>query len=164
MLLIVHQCFLKMLSRKIIVRTATLQTTKVFLLNIIIIIVFVILGKLLCCSCGAETSSLPFHFIDQAGYLFSSSFLQFHTFSGVQHPFCLEVHTYTPSMVLKSKYKPIVSALKNYNLNSREKFEPGPGFEPRTSRSLAWRQIPVQVRIFLLNSRHKRWVCIYLSI
>ena len=25
----------------------------------------------------------------------------------------------------------------NYNLNSREKFEPEPGFEPRTSRSLA---------------------------
>ena len=25
------------------------------------------------------------------------------------------------------------------NLNSREKFEPGPGFEPRTPRSLAWR-------------------------
>ena len=27
---------------------------------------------------------------------------------------------------------------KVINLNSREKFEPGPGFEPRTSRSLAW--------------------------
>ena len=40
---------------------------------------------------------------------------------------------------LTSKYKPIVCALKNYNLNSREKFEPGPGFEFRTSRSLAWR-------------------------
>ena len=25
------------------------------------------------------------------------------------------------------------------NLNSREKFEPGPEFEPRTSRSLSWR-------------------------
>ena len=24
-------------------------------------------------------------------------------------------------------------------LNSTEKFKPGPGFEPRTSRSLAWR-------------------------
>ena len=31
---------------------------------------------------------------------------------------------------MTSKYKPIVCALKNYNLNSREKFEPGPGFEP----------------------------------
>ena len=40
---------------------------------------------------------------------------------------------------LKSKYKPIFCALKNYNLNSREKFEPGPGFEPQTSRSLALR-------------------------
>ena len=29
--------------------------------------------------------------------------------------------------------------MKNYNLNPREKFESGPGFEPRTSRSLAWR-------------------------
>ena len=38
---------------------------------------------------------------------------------------------------LTSKYKPIVCALKNYNLNAREKFEPGPGFESRTSRSLA---------------------------
>ena len=28
---------------------------------------------------------------------------------------------------MPSKYKPIVCALKNYNLNSREKFEPGPG-------------------------------------
>ena len=40
------------------------------------------------------------------------------------------------------------------NLNSREKFDPGLGFEPRTTKSLAWRsevQIPVQVRIFLLN-------------
>ena len=53
---------------------------------------------------------------------------------------------------------------------SREKSEPGPGFEPRISRSLAWRsivssmvksarleiwrsvvQIPVQVQIFLLK-------------
>ena len=40
---------------------------------------------------------------------------------------------------LTSKYKHIVCTLKNYNINSREKFEPGPGFEPRTSRSLAWR-------------------------
>ena len=40
---------------------------------------------------------------------------------------------------LTSKYSPIVCALKNYNLNSREKFEPGPGFETQTSRSLAWR-------------------------
>ena len=40
-----------------------------------------------------------------------------------------------------SKYKPIVCALKNYNLTSREKFKPGPGFELRTwtSRSLARR-------------------------
>ena len=30
-------------------------------------------------------------------------------------------------------------ALKNYKLDSIEKFEPGPGIEPRTSRSLAWR-------------------------
>ena len=28
---------------------------------------------------------------------------------------------------LTSKYKPIICALKNYNLNSREKFKPGPG-------------------------------------
>ena len=40
---------------------------------------------------------------------------------------------------LISKYTPLVCAFKNYNLNSREKFEPGPGFERRTSRSLAWR-------------------------
>ena len=33
----------------------------------------------------------------------------------------------------------IVCTLRNYNLNSREKFEPGPGFELRTFRSLAWR-------------------------
>ena len=39
---------------------------------------------------------------------------------------------------IDNKYKPIVCALKNYNLNSREQFEPGPGFEPRTIRSLAW--------------------------
>ena len=31
---------------------------------------------------------------------------------------------------LTSKYNPIVCALKNYKLNSREKFEPGPGFQP----------------------------------
>ena len=43
------------------------------------------------------------------------------------------------------KYKPIVYALKNYNLNSREKFEPGPGFEPSEV------QIPVQVWNFQLN-------------
>ena len=30
---------------------------------------------------------------------------------------------------LTSKYKPIVYALKNYNLNSREKFKPGLGFD-----------------------------------
>ena len=35
MLLIVHQCFLMMLSRKIIVREATLQATNIFLENII---------------------------------------------------------------------------------------------------------------------------------
>ena len=29
--------------------------------------------------------------------------------------------------LILSKYKPIVCALKNYNLNSGEKFEPGPG-------------------------------------
>ena len=40
---------------------------------------------------------------------------------------------------LTSKHKPIVCALTNNNLNSGEKFEPGPGFEPQTSRSLAWR-------------------------
>ena len=28
-----------------------------------------------------------------------------------------------------------------YNLNSRENFEPGPEFEPQTSRSLAWRSV-----------------------
>ena len=28
--------------------------------------------------------------------------------------------------------------MKNYSLNSREKFEPGLGFEPRTSIFLAW--------------------------
>ena len=28
--------------------------------------------------------------------------------------------------------------MRNYNLKSREKFEPGPGFEPQNSRSLAW--------------------------
>jgi hypothetical protein len=37
---------------------------------------------------------------------------------------------------LTSKYKPIVYALKNYNLNPTEKFEPKPGFEPRTSIAL----------------------------
>ena len=31
---------------------------------------------------------------------------------------------------LTSKYKPIVCALENYNLNSKEKFEPGPGSNP----------------------------------
>ena len=35
---------------------------------------------------------------------------------------------------MTSKYKPIVYAMKNYNLNSGEKFEPGPEFEPRISR------------------------------
>ena len=35
-----------------------------------------------------------------------------------------------------SKYKPIVCAFINYTLNSREKFEPGPGFEPWDSRFL----------------------------
>ena len=40
---------------------------------------------------------------------------------------------------LTSKYKPLVCALKTYNLNSRETFEPGPEFESGTSRSLAWR-------------------------
>ena len=43
------------------------------------------------------------------------------------------------SIKLISKYKPRVCALKNYNLISIEKFEPGSGFEPRTSRSLVWR-------------------------
>ena len=37
-----------------------------------------------------------------------------------------------------SKCKLTICALKNYNLISREKFKPWPGFEPRTSRSLAW--------------------------
>ena len=32
---------------------------------------------------------------------------------------------------LTSKYKTSVCTLKNYNLNSREKFKPGQGFEPR---------------------------------
>ena len=53
----------------------------------------------------------------------------------------------TPKILLlnqtTSQYKPIVCALKNYNLNSREKFEPGRGFEPRTSRFLAWRSIRI---------------------
>ena len=58
---------------------------------------------------------------------------------------------------------------KNYNLNSREKFEPGPGFESRTFRSLALSHLSyrgsidgtvlnfstksndIQVQIFLLN-------------
>ena len=39
---------------------------------------------------------------------------------------------------LTRKYKPIVCVFENYYLNSREKFEPGPGFAPRTSKSLAW--------------------------
>ena len=42
---------------------------------------------------------------------------------------------------------------------SREKFEPEPGFEPRTSGFLPWRssielsevRVPVQVQIFLLK-------------
>ena len=38
---------------------------------------------------------------------------------------------------LTSEYTPPVCALKNYNLNSREKFEPGQRFESRTSRPLA---------------------------
>ena len=37
--------------------------------------------------------------------------------------------------LMLSKYKLTICALRNYNLNSREKFEPGPGFEPRTYRS-----------------------------
>jgi len=41
---------------------------------------------------------------------------------------------------LASKYELIIYALRNCNLNLREKFEPGPGFEPRTYRSQqAWR-------------------------
>ena len=36
---------------------------------------------------------------------------------------------------MTSKYKLIICALGNYNLNSSEKFEPGPGFEPQTCRS-----------------------------
>ena len=36
---------------------------------------------------------------------------------------------------LTSKYKPIVCALNNYNLNSRKNCEPGPVFEPRTSKA-----------------------------
>ena len=38
---------------------------------------------------------------------------------------------------MTSKYKLIICAMKNYNLHPREKFEPEPGFEPRTFRSLA---------------------------
>ena len=38
--------------------------------------------------------------------------------------------------ILTSKYKPIVCALKNYNLNSKEKFEPGPGFKSQNSRKI----------------------------
>ena len=57
--------------------------------------------------------------------------------------------------LILSKYKHIVCALNNYYLNPREKFEPGPGFEPHTSRYLAWRfttwailvQLTVQVKI-----------------
>ena len=41
---------------------------------------------------------------------------------------------------LTSKYKPIICALKNYNLNSREKFEPGSGFEPHKGR---FRAVPL---------------------
>ena len=37
-------------------------------------------------------------------------------------------------IVIVGKYKPIVCALKNYNLNSREKLEPGPGVPRFTSR------------------------------
>ena len=60
------------------------------------------------------------------------------------------------------------------HLNLREKFELGPGFEPRTSRFLVWSsitwaillQLIALVRIFLLNlncnySRYKLQVCIY---
>ena len=36
---------------------------------------------------------------------------------------------------LTSKYKPLVCALNDYNLNSREKFEPGPGGLRFKSRS-----------------------------
>ena len=47
-----------------------------------------------------------------------------------------------------------------FDFKSREKFEPGPGFEPRTSRSLAWHsttwsilvQLTVQVQISLLKA------------
>ena len=41
--------------------------------------------------------------------------------------------------VISTDVSQVGVALFPLNLNSREKFEPGPGFEPRTSRSLAWR-------------------------
>ena len=51
---------------------------------------------------------------------------------------------------LTSKYKPIVCTLKNCNLNSREKFEPGP-LKWYSARLEIWRsevEIPAQVRFF----------------
>ena len=60
---------------------------------------------------------------------------------------------------LISNYKLIVCGLRNYNFISKEKFEPGLGFEPWTSKSLVWCstiwaiqvQLMVQIEISLLK-------------
>ena len=47
-------------------------------------------------------------------------------------------------------------ALKNLQLDSKEKFDPEPGFENRTPRLVIWRpeiRIPIEVQIFLLKSK-----------
>ena len=54
---------------------------------------------------------------------------------------------------LSSKYKLIICALRNYNFNSREKFKPRPGFEPRTYRSQqAWHST---IWVIMLNWLHR---------
>ena len=55
MLLIVHQCFLMMLSRKIIVRKATLQTTNKFFFSRFVSLLYCIEGVVIAAQCTATS-------------------------------------------------------------------------------------------------------------
>ena len=111
---------------------------------------FIFFGKsflfLFLCLCCPDLGTFPFYGIFNAMFLLKGAYFYHKIVLQVQWEKNVErgmlVLMQFSLSLIKNLFKsnwPIVCALKNYNLNSREKFKPGPGFEPRTSSSLAWR-------------------------
>jgi hypothetical protein len=59
---------------------------------------------------------------------------------------------------LASKYKLIICTLRNYNFISREKVEPGPGFEPQTIAKVILQETKSVKKVRIQLSQGKQWM------